>query len=250
MANKILCAKNLVTSIGGSVLHDHLNLDLHEGEILGLVGGSGTGKSVLLRVILGLMKASSGTITSYTRDGSALPGLEEMGVLFQSGALFSSLSVSENIQVPLKEKANLSPQLCEEIAVMKIAMVGLPPDTYHKYPSELSGGMIKRAALARSLAMDPRLLFLDEPTAGLDPISAQGFDELILSLRERLNLSVLMVTHDLDSLVTICDRIAVLVDKKIVVGSLEELYENPHPWIQSYFLGKRGRAAKKTDSTA
>jgi phospholipid/cholesterol/gamma-HCH transport system ATP-binding protein len=249
MANKILCVENLVTSIGGSVLHDHLDLDLYEGEILGLVGGSGSGKSVLLRVILGLIKASSGTVTSYSREGNPSQSLQEMGVLFQSGALFSSLSVGENIQIPLREKANLSPQLCQEIALMKMAMVGLPLDAYHKYPGELSGGMIKRAALARSLAMDPRLLFLDEPTAGLDPIGAQGFDELILSLRERLNLSVLMVTHDLDSLVTICDRIAVLIDKKLVVGTLDELYQHPHPWIQSYFLGKRGRMVKKLPST-
>ncbi len=242
---KVMSVENLVTEINGQILHDHLTMDLYEGEIVGLVGGSGSGKSVLLRVLLHLMSPKSGKITHYCPKGKPLGCDQEIGVLFQSGALFSSLTVGENIMLVLKEKANLIEPLVHEIALRKLLMVGLKAADFHKYPSELSGGMIKRAALARALALDGRLLFLDEPTAGLDPISAAAFDDLLLSLKEKLSLCVLMVTHDLDTLVTICDRVAVLVDKKLVIGTLDELYVHPHPWIQSYFQGKRGRALHK-----
>jgi len=240
-AEKVLSVENLVTRIGGKVLHDGVSFDLVKGEITGLVGGSGSGKSVLLRTLLGLMKHERGTIFHYDEQGKKTREPQEIGVLFQSGALFSSLTVGENIEVPLKEKAHLDPGLCQEIALMKLVMVGLTAADYTKYPSELSGGMIKRASLARSLALDPALLFLDEPTAGLDPISAEAFDNLIMELRENLNLTVLMVTHDLDTIVSVCDRVAVLVDKHLVVGTLQEIYKHPHPWIHAYFQGKRGR---------
>ena len=241
MATRVLAVENLVTRIGGQLLHDGVSFDLYAGEIMGLVGGSGSGKSVLLRTLLGLMKQESGKIVHFDGRAQETHAPQEIGVLFQSGALFSALTVGENIEAPLKEKAHLSPDLCRELALMKLLMVGLKASDYGKYPSELSGGMIKRASLARSLALDPALLFLDEPTAGLDPISAEGFDALIMDLREKLGLCVLMVTHDLDTIVEVCDRVGVLVDKRLVVGTLQEVYGHPHPWIQAYFRGKRGR---------
>jgi phospholipid/cholesterol/gamma-HCH transport system ATP-binding protein len=245
----VIRVRGLVTRFGRSTIHEGLDLDLRRGEVLGVVGGSGTGKSVLLRTIVGLLRPTAGTIELFGRDVRKLPERERaaiderIGVLFQNGALFSSLTVAQNIEVPLKEYRRLPPRLMDEIAAVKVAMVGLPPDAAAKMPSELSGGMKKRAGLARALALDPELLFLDEPTAGLDPISAAEFDRLIRDLQQSLNLSVFMVTHDIDSLRAICDRIAVLIDKRVKVGTMEELLRDPHPWIQSYFAGPRGRAA-------
>lgn len=246
----IIRIRGLVNGFGDKVLHDHIDLDVRRGEVLGVVGGSGSGKSVLMRSIIGLIRPKEGDVRVFGQptcgdiEGSAMRRLEmRWGVLFQEGALFSSQTVSENIQVPLREYTHMSQELMDEIAAMKIAMVGLPPDTCNKYPSELSGGMKKRAGLARALALDPELLFLDEPTAGLDPISANQFDELINQLQESLGLTVMMVTHDIDTLRAVTDRIAVLVNKKLVIGTIEELRKNPDPWIKDYFSGVRGRAA-------
>jgi phospholipid/cholesterol/gamma-HCH transport system ATP-binding protein len=241
--------RGLTTRIGGKVLHDRVDLDVRPGEVVGVVGASGSGKSVLLRTIVGLFEPEGGTIEIFGRelrglDGAGLRAVEaRWGVLFQDGALFSSLTVAQNIAVPLKEQLNLPGGLLDEVIALKLALVGLPSDAAVKYPAELSGGMRKRAGLARALALDPPLLFLDEPTAGLDPIAAGAFDSLIGDLRGSLGLTVLMVTHDLDSLIAICDRIAVLVDKRLRIGTIDELLRDPHPWIQAYFRGPRGRAA-------
>lgn len=249
MATPVIRVRGLKTRFGQQVVHDGVDLDVTKGEVIGLVGGSGTGKSVLLREIVGLMVPSAGRIEVLGKDTENLSESERLslqarwGMLFQDGALFSSLTVLENIKVPLKEHTRLPPDLIEEIARVKVAMVGLPPDAGAKYPSQLSGGMRKRAGLARALAMDPEILFLDEPTAGLDPIGASAFDDLIGSLQKSLGLTVFMVTHDLDSLYAICDRIAVLVDKKLVIGTIDELLRQEHPWIRDYFHGPRGRAA-------
>jgi phospholipid/cholesterol/gamma-HCH transport system ATP-binding protein len=245
----IIRIRDLVTGFGNKTIHDHLDLDVYRGEVLGVVGGSGAGKSVLLRTIIGLNKPREGTIEVFGKrtgyaEGNRMRALEvRWGILFQEGALFSSQTVAENIQVPLREYTSMSDELMDEIAAMKIALVGLPPDTGQKYPSELSGGMKKRAGLARALALDPELLFLDEPTSGLDPISANQFDELIGELQKSLGLTVFMVTHDLDSLNAITDRIAVLVDKKIKTGTIAELRKDTTPWIHEYFSGPRGHAA-------
>jgi phospholipid/cholesterol/gamma-HCH transport system ATP-binding protein len=245
----IIKIRGLVTGFGSKIVHDHLDLDVYRGEVLGLVGGSGSGKSVLLRTIIGLNKPREGTIEVFGKrtgyaEGNRMRALEvRWGVLFQEGALFSSQTVAENIQVPLREYTTMSQELMDEIAAMKIALVGLPPDTADKLPSELSGGMKKRAGLARALALDPELLFLDEPTSGLDPISANQFDALIAELQKSLGLTVFMVTHDLDSLSAVTDRIAVLVDKKIKTGTIAELRKDPTPWIHEYFSGPRGHAA-------
>lgn len=240
--------RGLRTGFGDQIIHDGLDLEVYRGEILGVVGGSGTGKSVLLRTIVGLNRPRAGTIEVLGHDLANRRDVENLesrwGVLFQDGALFSSLTVDENIQVPLKEHSTLSQQMLDEIAALKVAMVGLAPDACHKFPSQLSGGMRKRAGLARALALDPEILFLDEPTAGLDPIGAAGFDRLIRQLRDSLGLTVFMVTHDLDSLHTICDRIAVLADRKIeTVGPMDAMLRSEHPWIREYFHGPRGRAA-------
>ena len=245
----VIEVKDLVTGFGDKLIHDHVNLKVYRGEVLGVVGGSGAGKSVLLRTIIGLNKAREGTITVFGKptayaESNRMRALEvRWGVLFQDGALFSAQTVAENIEVPLREYTGMSEPLMAEIAAMKLTMVGLPEDAALKYPAQLSGGMRKRAGLARALALDPELLFLDEPTSGLDPISANQFDELIRNLQKSLGLTVLMVTHDLDSLRAVCDRIAVLVNKKIKTGTIEELRKDPDPWIQEYFSGVRGRAA-------
>jgi phospholipid/cholesterol/gamma-HCH transport system ATP-binding protein len=245
----VISLRGVVNRIGDNLLHDHIDLDVYRGEVLGVVGGSGSGKSVLLRSIVGLRRPQEGNIDVFGHDvlnigESALRALQtRWGVLFQEGALFSSQTVAENIQVPLNEYTAMSQQLKNEIAAMKLSMVGLPEDTARKHPSELSGGMKKRAGLARALALDPELVFLDEPTSGLDPISASMFDELVRGLQKSLNLTVFMVTHDLDSLKAIADRVAVLVNGKLTVGTIDSLRNDKDPWIQEYFSGPRGRAA-------
>ncbi|MEO5611773.1 MAG: ABC transporter ATP-binding protein [Sphingomicrobium sp.] len=247
----IISVRGLHNSFGEQVIHDGVDLDVRRGEILGVVGGSGTGKSVLMRSIIGLQRPDSGEIDVLGEnmidrsEDEAKNIRRRWGILFQNGALFSTLSVAENVEVPIREYFPfLKPPLLDEIASFKIAMSGLEVDAGPKFPSELSGGMRKRAGLARALALDPELLFLDEPTAGLDPIAAAAFDELIRSLQQRLDLTVFLITHDLDTLHTICDRVAVLADKKVVaVGTIPELLSLDHPWIQEYFNGPRGRSA-------
>lgn len=242
--------EGLRTQFGPQVIHEGLDLKVRKGEVLGVVGGSGTGKSVLLREIIGLIKPAAGRITVLGHEMARLAPREAQaiqqrwGVLFQDGALFSSLTVAQNIEVPLKEHASLSAPLRRDMTEVKINLAGLPPEAANKYPSELSGGMRKRAGLARALALDPEILFLDEPTAGLDPIGAAKFDTLIAELQRALKLTVVMVTHDLDSLHAICDRLAVLIDKKVKLGTIESLRREPDEWIQEYFGGPRGRAAQ------
>lgn len=249
----IISVRGLCNSFGDQVIHQDLDLDVRRGEILGVVGGSGTGKSVLMRSIIGLQEPTAGKVTVF---GETMIGKEEdegadvrrrWGVLFQGGALFSTLTVAENVQVPLREfYPEFSFEMLEEIARYKIHLSGLPPEAAHKYPSELSGGMRKRAGLARALSMDPELLFLDEPTAGLDPIGAANFDNLTRGLKETLGLTVFLITHDLDTLYAICDRVAVLADHKVIaIGRIEELLKTDHPWIHEYFSGPRGRTARR-----
>ncbi|HUG46241.1 MAG TPA: ABC transporter ATP-binding protein [Sphingomicrobium sp.] len=250
----LITIRGLRNSFGEDVIHEDLDLDVCRGEILGVVGGSGTGKSVLMRSIIGLQKPDEGEVEVLGEDmldreeGEAKNIRRRWGILFQAGALFSTLTVAENVEVPIREYFPfIQKDLLDEIASFKISMSGLPPDAGPKYPSELSGGMVKRAGLARALAMDPELLFLDEPTAGLDPISAAAFDELIVSLQKKLDLTVFLITHDLDTLHAICDRVAVLADRKVIaVGTIPELLALDHPWIQGYFNGPRGRAAAMT----
>jgi phospholipid/cholesterol/gamma-HCH transport system ATP-binding protein len=244
----ILSVRGVTVAFGDKVVLDNLDLDVLRGEILGFVGGSGTGKSVLMRTVLGLNRKQAGTVKLFGVDVDKA-GTEQrlaidmrMGVLFQHGALFSALSVAENIQVPMREYLDLPQKLMDELAALKIEMVGLPRDAGAKFPSELSGGMIKRAALARALSLDPDLVFLDEPTSGLDPIGAADFDELVIKLRDTLGLTVYMVTHDLDSLFTACDRIAVLGKKRVLVeGTVDDMLKSEEPWVKSYFRGKRAR---------
>jgi len=246
----VLRVRGLVNRFGAHTVHRDLDLDLHRGEILGVVGGSGSGKSVLLKSIIGLHRPAAGRIEIFGRDQAKMSDAEEKaarrnwGVLFQEGALFSSLTVAQNVQVPLREYFSLSQGLMDEIAGVKISMVGLDLEAAPKFPSELSGGMKRRAGLARALALDPSLLFLDEPTAGLDPIGAADFDELIVELRDTLGLTVFLVTHDLDTLNAACDRIAVLAEKKVITsGTVRELMDFDHPWVQQYFRGPRAHAA-------
>jgi phospholipid/cholesterol/gamma-HCH transport system ATP-binding protein len=239
--------RGLEVAFGDRKVMDGLDLDLWRGEVLGFVGASGAGKSVLTRTILGLQKKLAGVIEADGRDVDRLPAGERRqvergwGVLFQQGALFSSLTVRQNIEAPMREHLDISPSLRAELAMLKLRLVGLPPDAAEKFPSELSGGMVKRAALARALALDPGVLFLDEPTAGLDPISAGAFDDLIATLQATLGLTVFMVTHDLDSLYAICDRVAVLGRGKVIaIGTIAELLQSQEPWIREYFHGPRG----------
>jgi phospholipid/cholesterol/gamma-HCH transport system ATP-binding protein len=252
----VIRVRGLENRFGAQVVHENLDLDVKRGEILGVVGGSGTGKSVLMRSIIGLQQPTAGEVEVF---GENTVGGEESaevrkrwGVLFQNGALFSTLSVAENVQVPIREYyPRLDDRLLDEIATYKIVASGLPPESSSKYPSELSGGMRKRAGLARALALDPELIFLDEPTAGLDPIGAAAFDNLIKTLRDLLGLTVFIITHDLDTLYAICDRVAVIADKKVVaIGTIEELVALDHPWIQEYFNGPRGRAAEESAERA
>ena len=244
----IVRVHGLVNRFGTEIVHNGLDLDVIRGEVLGVVGASGSGKSVLLRTIVGLNRPFAGRVEVFGRDILAISDTDQReiekrwGVLFQNGALFSSLTVAQNIEVPLKEYYAMPLRLMDEIAAFKISIVGLPEGTGEKYPSQLSGGMRKRSGLARALALDPEIVFLDEPTAGLDPIAAGDFDTLIRDLRSSLGLTVFMVTHDLDTLFSICDRVAVLVDRKVRVGTLEQLLQDDHPWIRSYFHGPRGRA--------
>ena len=248
----IIQVRQLVNRFGTQVVHDGLDLDLYRGEVLGVVGGSGTGKTVLLRTILGLRQAEAGSVRIFGEPMSELPPgrrsrLEQrIGVLYQRGALFSSLTVTENIALPLIEHAGLTRPAAEHLAQVKLVLAGLSPEAGAKYPTQLSGGMVKRAALARALALDPEILFLDEPTAGLDPVSAAAFDQLIGTLRDALGLSVFLVTHDLDTLYSLCDRVAVLADKKVLVADrLEKVAATDNPWIHDYFHGPRGRAAEQ-----
>ncbi|WP_049732009.1 ABC transporter ATP-binding protein [Rhizobium ecuadorense] len=245
----VLSARDVTVGFGSKVVLDNLNLDIYRGEILGFVGASGTGKSVLMRTVLRLLPRRSGTIKILGQDFDELDEPQRnaldmrLGVLFQQGALFSSLTVKENIQVPMREYLDLPRSLMDELAHLKIRMVGLAADAADKYPSELSGGMIKRAALARALSLDPELVFLDEPTSGLDPIGAAEFDDLIANLRDSLGLTVYMVTHDLDSLFSVCDRIAVLGKKRVMVeGTIDDMLAYDDPWVRAYFKGKRARS--------
>ncbi len=251
----VIEVREVLVGFGDHVVLDHIDLDVYRGEILGFVGGSGAGKSVLMRTIIGLLPKHGGHIKVFGVDMEAASDAERQaverrwGVLFQQGALFSSLTVLENLQFPVREYLNLSQRLLDELAVAKLEMVGLDASVCEKFPSELSGGMTKRVALARALALDPEIVFLDEPTSGLDPIGAGEFDTLIATLQRTLGLTVFMVTHDLDSLHTVCDRIAVLADGKVIAtGPMEAMLASKHPWLQAYFHGKRARMGREAEA--
>ncbi len=253
MAEPVIELRGIVNQFGSHRVHDNLDLDVHRGEVLGVVGGSGTGKSVLLRTIAGLRPPQGGSIRIFGQDALNCPESTRraidmrMGVMFQDGALFSSLTVRENVEVPLRNLGGLAAGMRRELADLKIAMSGLPYFAGDKYPSELSGGMRKRAGLARALALDPEIVFLDEPTAGLDPIGASAFDELIKALSDTLGLTVFLVTHDLDTLHATCDRIAVLAEKRVMyTGTMQDMLHIEHPWVHEYFHGPRARAAIET----
>lgn len=248
MAGSVIVVRDVVNRFGEQVVHDGVSFEVLPGEIFGLVGGSGSGKSVLLKTMLGLRHPDSGTVVLEGREITAM-GEQELrgvkrryGVTFQHGALFTSLTVAENVTLPVAEAMDLDEDVYRRLVALRLRMVGLPLEAAAKYPAQLSGGMIKRAALARALALDPSILFLDEPTAGLDPIAASAFDELVLYLRDTLRLTVMMVTHDLDTLMRTCDRVAVLVDRKVIVDTLEGIVRNDHPWIRHYFHGARARS--------
>jgi phospholipid/cholesterol/gamma-HCH transport system ATP-binding protein len=240
--------KGLVNRFGTQVVHDGLDMEVNADEVFGIVGGSGSGKSVLLRSILGLQKPQAGTVRIFGRDITQMdtPQLREVkeryGVSFQTGALYSGLTVLQNVQLPMLEYLQLSPLALNDLAMLKVRLVGLPADAGAKFPAQLSGGMIKRAALARALALDPSLLFLDEPTSGLDPISAAAFDDLVLYLQKQLKLTIIMITHDLDSIFRTCNRVGVIVDRRMVSDTLKRIVDYPNPWIQEYFHGERARA--------
>ncbi len=245
MAESLIEVRGLVNRFGAQVVHSGLDMTVEQGEVFGIVGGSGSGKSVLLRSILGLQRPKSGEVLMLGRDLTRMApaALKEIkatyGVTFQQGALFSSLTVLQNVQLPMLEHLHLAPRALGELAMLKLRLVGLKDEAAAKYPAQLSGGMVKRAALARALALDPRLLMLDEPTAGLDPISAAAFDELLMDLRKQLGLTVIMITHDLDTIFRTCDRVGVIIDRKMTSDTLEGITSNPHPWIQAYFHGER-----------
>jgi phospholipid/cholesterol/gamma-HCH transport system ATP-binding protein len=246
----VIQVRGLNNRFGAQVVHENLDMEVRQNEIFGVVGGSGTGKSVLLRSILGLHRQDAGTVQLYGRELGSLAAedrsamVQSFGVTFQNGALISSLNIAQNIQLPLREHHSLSESTLDELAEMNLLMVGLTPDAAAKYPSQLSGGMIKRAALARALALQPQLLFLDEPTAGLDPISAAAFDELLLYLHAQLRLTVVMITHDLDTLFRTCSRVGVIVEGRMISDTLDGMMQNPHAWIHAYFHGPRARAAE------
>ncbi|MCG8670031.1 MAG: ABC transporter ATP-binding protein [Pseudomonadales bacterium] len=248
--SQFLKIDGIVNQFGTQVVHDGVSFTIEQGEILGIVGGSGTGKSVLLRTILGLQKPTAGEVWFQGRGliGTTLEErshlMAQWGVLFQSGALFSSLTVSENIQLPMKEHYHLPVDMRKALAAVKLKMVGLPVEAGEKFPAQLSGGMIKRVALARALALDPEVVFLDEPTSGLDPISAAEFDQLLRTLQRDIGLTVVMITHDMDSIYTACDRLAVLVDKKVIIDKVDKIVKHPHPWIKQYFHGHRAKAVR------
>jgi phospholipid/cholesterol/gamma-HCH transport system ATP-binding protein len=245
-ANDIVVdVRGVVNRFGRQLVHDGLDMQVRRGEVFGILGGSGSGKSVLLRTILGLRRPEAGQVLVEGVDMTTLGGAQlraakaGYGVTFQHGALFSSLTVRENIQLPMIEHLRLPKDAMDELARLKLRLVGLPDDAAGKYPSQLSGGMVKRVALARALALDPHLLFLDEPTSGLDPISAAAFDDLIAYLQQELSLTVVMITHDLDTIFRICERVGVIVDRRMVQDTREKIVDHPHPWIQSYFHGTR-----------
>jgi len=253
MDDPMVRVRGLVTRFGTHTVHDGLDLDVKRGEIIGVVGGSGTGKSVLLRAIVGLLKPAEGQIEVFgesvrdTSEEDTRRLRRRWGVMFQDGALFSSLTVRQNVEAPMREQLDIDDTLRETLAAIKVRMVGLPENAMNKYPSELSGGMRKRAGFARAIALDPELVFLDEPTAGLDPIGAAAFDNLIKQLQAALGLTVFLVTHDLDSLHAICDRVAVLAEKKVLaVGTMDDMMHVDHPWVREYFDGPRARAAIAT----
>jgi len=243
----VIKVSGLVNRFGAQVVHDGLDMQVFAGEVFGIVGGSGSGKSVLLRTILGLHRPQAGSVQLLGRDITQLSNAElramkaTYGVSFQAGALYSSLTVLQNVQLPMLEFLQLSPRALDELALLKVRLVGLPAEAAFKYPSELSGGMVKRAALARALAIDPQLLFLDEPTSGLDPISAAAFDELVVNLQRELKLTVVLITHDLDTLFRTCNRVGVIIDRKMIVDTLARIMQNPHPWLQQYFHGERAQ---------
>jgi phospholipid/cholesterol/gamma-HCH transport system ATP-binding protein len=245
----LIAVRDVCNRFGSQVVHDGLALEVFPGEVFGIVGGSGSGKSVLLRTMLGLQRPRRGSVRIEGREvvGASPRELLDVkrryGVTFQHGALFSSLTVAQNVELPINEYHDLSPATCRELAELKIRMVGLPPGAADKYPAQLSGGMVKRAALARALALDPVLLFLDEPTSGLDPISAAAFDRLVLYLQQSLALTVVMITHDLDTIFRTCNRVGVIVDRQMTSGTLDEITRHEHPWIREYFHGERSRAA-------
>jgi phospholipid/cholesterol/gamma-HCH transport system ATP-binding protein len=240
--------RGLVNRFGRQVVHDGLDMQVYPDEVFGIVGGSGAGKSVLLRTILGLQRPSAGTVCIYGCDITELTEVQlrpikaSYGVAFQSGALYSGLTVLENVQLPMIEHLKLPPTALEDLGLLKIRLVGLPADAAGKYPAQLSGGMVKRAAVARALALDPQLLFLDEPTSGLDPVSAAAFDDLVLYLQQHLKLTVVMITHDLDSIFRTCNRVGVIVDRRMESDTLDRIVDYPNPWIQAYFHGERARA--------
>jgi phospholipid/cholesterol/gamma-HCH transport system ATP-binding protein len=249
-AQPIIVVRDIVNRFGAQVVHDGVSFDVMPGEIFGIVGGSGSGKSVLLRTLLGLRRPDAGTVVIEGReitamDDRALRAIKRRyGVTFQQGALFTSLTVAENITLPVAEAVDLDEWALGRLVELRLRMVGLPLEAAAKLPAQLSGGMVKRVAVARALALDPTILFLDEPTAGLDPIAASAFDDLVRYLRETLRLTIVMVTHDLDTLTRTCDRVAVLVDRRVVVDTLEGIVANEHPWIRHYFHGGRGRAMR------
>jgi len=244
----LLEVHGIVTRFGSQTVHAGLDMRVEQGEVFGIIGGSGSGKSVLLRIILGLLKPNEGTVRFLGQELGSLDAAElhrlkaSYGVTFQQGALLSSLSVQQNVQVPMLEHLRLSERALDGLALLKLQLVGLPLDAAAKYPAQLSGGMTKRAALARALALDPLLLFLDEPTTGLDPIGAAAFDQLLIYLHRELKLTVVMITHDLDTIFRTCSRVGVIVEGRMIMDSLERIVHNPHPWIQAYFGGARGRA--------